>query len=456
MSEASHRSGGTFEASVDDRRPESISLVIPTYNERENIVGVVQRCCDSMKQYDYEVIVVDDDSPDMTWKVAQQMFADNDDIRVVRRRGAAGLATAVLRGFRESSKDACAVIDADLQHPPEKLPQLFEALRNGADIAVGSRYVDGGSIENWSRFRYLVSRGATAIARGAVPSGRSVSDPMSGFFAVQRRQLQSADLEPRGYKILLEVLVKCDWEEVEEVPYVFAERDRGDSKLTPTEYVEFAEHALVLAIDSRGADRIIEPQRATRMVEFAAVGGLGAGINMLVFLIAYSVFRIEYLLAGTLAFLLAVHWNFLGNWLVTFDHPDGDILSQYVTFHAVSIGGFLFYAATLSVGIDVLGLSAIVSNALALGTSATFNFLGSENVAFASSAPSLSAILPTTADSKLRDAVNDAAGSEETVSLEGLDSESDVSRSRVEERSGRSFAVERYDRKEDVLEGNDE
>ena len=237
---------GTHHSSREEQaaasRGRSVSIIIPTYNERENIERVVERCRDALADYRFEIVVVDDDSPDKTWQLVADSYADAETVRIVRRTHESGLATAVSRGFDEASYECCAVIDADLQHPPEKLPELIAAFDDGADIAIGSRHVAGGGVENWSRFRRLVSRGAMAITKLVLPPTRDIADPMSGFFAIRRELIDDVALAPTGYKILLEVLMKCDYERVVEIPYVFTERERGESKLSADEYWEFLEH----------------------------------------------------------------------------------------------------------------------------------------------------------------------------------------------------------------------
>jgi glycosyltransferase involved in cell wall biosynthesis len=235
-------------------RERSVSIIIPTYNERENIERVVERCRDALADYRFEIVVVDDDSPDKTWRLVADSYEDAETVRIVRRTEESGLATAVSRGFDEASYECCAVIDADLQHPPEKLPELIEAFEDGADIAIGSRHVAGGGVENWSRFRRVISRGAMTITKLALPPTRGIADPMSGFFAIRRELIDDVALAPTGYKILLEVLMKCDYEHVVEIPYVFTERERGESKLTPDEYWEFLEHVYRLR-HSAGTNR---------------------------------------------------------------------------------------------------------------------------------------------------------------------------------------------------------
>ncbi|EMA47544.1 polyprenol monophosphomannose synthase [Halococcus saccharolyticus] len=220
----------------------SVSIIIPTYNERENIERVVDRCRAALADYRFEIVVVDDDSPDKTWQLVADAYEGAEAVRIVRRTEESGLATAVSRGFDEATAELCAVIDADLQHPPEKLPALIEAFDTGADIVIGSRHVAGGGVENWSLLRRIVSRGAMTITKLALAPTRGISDPMSGFFAIRREIIDGVALAPTGYKILLEVLMKCEYDRIAEVPYVFTERERGESKLTADEYLGFLAH----------------------------------------------------------------------------------------------------------------------------------------------------------------------------------------------------------------------
>lgn len=224
-------------------RDSGVSVVIPTYNERQNVVPIVEACLDALQSYDTEVIVVDDDSPDDTWKLARQTFATEDRVRVIRRTDEQGLATAVLTGFDAAKHNMLAVIDADFQHPAERLPDLAESIvSTEADIAIGSRYRPGGGIENWTMRRRIVSQCAASLARLFVPEAKETTDPMSGFFAVDRRVLDGADLAPTGYKILLEILSECDVEQVVEVPYTFTDREQGESKAGVFEYARFVNH----------------------------------------------------------------------------------------------------------------------------------------------------------------------------------------------------------------------
>ena len=231
------------------------SLVVPTYNERFNIGPLIGRIEGALKQkpFDFEIIVVDDNSPDETWRRAQEMAREDSHLRVIRREGSRGLATAVVEGWKAAKGEILGVMDADMQHPPELLPDLLDPILMGrADIVIGSRHVSGGSVGKWNLPRRSVSRGASAIAFMMLPQIlRPVRDPMSGFFLVKRVVIDLALLRPTGYKILLEILAKGKYRRVVEVPYVFEERKNGKSKLGPKHYLEFILHLGMLATKAR-------------------------------------------------------------------------------------------------------------------------------------------------------------------------------------------------------------
>lgn len=359
----------------------SVSVIIPTYNEVENICRIIGRVQAALAENPHEIIVVDDNSPDKTWRVAREEHATDASVRVIRRTDEQDLGTAVQRGFEEATNEFCAVIDADLQHPPERLPGFLDAFGPGVDLVIGSRHVPGGGIEGWPAHRHLISRGATWLAKAGVPAARGLSDPMSGFFVVRRSKVESVDLNPRGYKILLEILTKCDIEGVFEHPYTFQERDRGESKLTLAQQLAFVEHLVMLAVVAYGLTAYITPQRAVRAAEFAAIGVTGIVVNSAVFAAAF-LSGVHYLLAGILAFAAAVQWNFVGNWLITFGKPVDALLRKYARFHAVSIAGFAVYTATLHLQIEYLFVPALVANVVAIGGSSVFNFLGTDEFAF--------------------------------------------------------------------------
>lgn len=223
-----------------------LSLVVPTFNERQNLSELVAQLTgllDPELGDDYEIIIVDDDSPDRTWELADELAANRPKLRVIRREGERGLSTAVIRGWQIARGDVLAVIDGDLQHPPEITVQLWRAIQNGADLAVASRHVPGGGVSDWSLARRMLSRGAQVIGLALLPGvlGR-VSDPMSGYFMIRREAIAGAVLHPLGYKILVEVIGRGTVRAVTEIGYVFRERQEGQSKVTWRVYRDYLRH----------------------------------------------------------------------------------------------------------------------------------------------------------------------------------------------------------------------
>lgn len=201
-------------------------LILPTYMEAENIPFVANELRKSLYDYNYEVVVVDDNSPDDTCEIAKKLG-----FNVVVRPKKMGLASAFLEGVQHAEAELIGVMDADLQHPPRALPLMLNEVYNGLDLVVASRYVDGGKIEGWPLHRRLISRVAIALAHLLLPKTRSVQDPVSGFFLVRREVINGTPLKPQGLKILLEILAKGKYDKVTEVPYTFQARKSGKSKL---------------------------------------------------------------------------------------------------------------------------------------------------------------------------------------------------------------------------------
>jgi dolichol-phosphate mannosyltransferase len=241
--------------------PIRLSLVIPTFNEAKNIAEIAGRLTallDPSLGDAYELIVVDDDSPDRTWEITQLLTATYSKLRIVRRVGERGLSSAVIRGWQAARGDVLAVIDADLQHPPEVTLALWTAMERGADLAVASRHVEGGGVSDWSVARRLLSRGAQLLGLLLLPGvlGR-VTDPMSGYFMLRRSAIQGATMHPLGYKILIEVIGRGNIRRIAEVPYVFRERVEGESKVTRKLYVEYLRHLLRLRLSRSPIERFL-------------------------------------------------------------------------------------------------------------------------------------------------------------------------------------------------------
>jgi dolichol-phosphate mannosyltransferase len=222
--------------------PLEVSLVLPTYNERLCLEKLHTRIDQTLSPYRHEVIVVDDSSPDGTADVVRD-FARLGPYRLISRPPKSGLSSAVLEGCHAATGAVVVVMDADGSHPPEQLPALIEAVRTGpVEFALGSRRVPGGSDEGPPVLRWIISRVATLLARPLT----TVHDPMSGFFAVRRDVLSRGTLNPTGFKIALEILVKCQPSPVVEVPFQFGERLAGQSKLGPNIIASYGRHVLRL------------------------------------------------------------------------------------------------------------------------------------------------------------------------------------------------------------------
>jgi dolichol-phosphate mannosyltransferase len=227
-----------------------ISVIIPTYNEALVVEETLRRSAAALRAAgeEFEIVVVDDASADGTAERVESL-AHEIPVRVLRRAGRLGLATAVLDGWASCRGDFLGVLDADLQHPPETLTSLVDAIRQGADLVIGSRYVPGGGTSDWTRMRRFISRTATHMAATVLPLKlAAVGDPMSGIFMIRASALHHAALNPLGYKILLEVIAKAHYKKLVEVPYVFQERERGASKLGPRQYLEYLQHLMRLAL----------------------------------------------------------------------------------------------------------------------------------------------------------------------------------------------------------------
>ena len=349
--------------------------MIPTYNEKPNLGELVSRInavCGS-KDIDAEIVIVDDNSPDGTGAYAEELGKEHD-VKVVHREGKLGLSTAVIEGFDKATGDILVVMDADLSHPPEAIPEMVDRILSGkAQMVVGSRYVKGGSVENWPFYRKLVSKGATLLARGLT----EVKDPMSGFFALERKVIDGVELNPIGYKIGLEILVKGRYERVEEVPITFADRKAGKSKLGASVYLKYIDHCIGLYEHNR-------PWLA-RYIKFAFIGGIGTLINLAVLWTSVEVFFVHYLWAAVLAFVIADTNNFIWNRWWTF-RSKGKVHIQYPQFLLVSIDGLMLnliilktivedLMPALGIGEDRASLYLVIAQIIAIFLVSIFNFI---------------------------------------------------------------------------------
>jgi dolichol-phosphate mannosyltransferase len=209
-----------------------LSIVSPTYNEADNLEPLVKELATVLAGSDYEIVVVDDDSPDLTWRRAEELGRYFPQVRSLRRTRNRGLSSAVIEGFNEARGEMVACMDADLQHDPSILPLMVQELEEGADFAVGSRYVEGGGTGEWSWCRCLSSWTATMLAHMLLHV--NLKDPMSGFFLMRRSDFMKVRnrLDAQGFKIFLEIVARLHPRRIAEVPYTFRTRRFGKSKLS--------------------------------------------------------------------------------------------------------------------------------------------------------------------------------------------------------------------------------
>ena len=320
----------------DARRDETagnargVSIVAPTFREAANIPTLVSRVASSMEAYgaQWELILCDDDSGDGSEDIVL-VLAKALPLHIhVRRNRPRDLSQAVLDGIELARFDRLVVMDADLSHPPEQIPELLAALDSGADMAVGSRYAAGSEIDDsWSRYRTLNSRVATWLARPLTHA----TDPMSGFFACDRRRVpHRTRLAPIGYKIGLELIVRGGLR-VRDVPIRFADRERGSSKLTWRQQVAFLRHLHRLYLCRFGLP--------VRLLSFGIVGASGLLVDTAVYL-GLQWAGTGHLFARFLSFWPAATWNWRLNRTMTFhDRPPAAPLAQWTRFAFSSLLG---------------------------------------------------------------------------------------------------------------------
>jgi dolichol-phosphate mannosyltransferase len=362
------------------------SLVIPTYKERDNIKNVVQvltKLLNGSIPGDYELIIVDDDSPDGTWRVAQSLIPEYPQLRVMRRQGERGLSSAVIRGWQVAGGQVLGVIDGDLQHPPHVLLQLLRAIQEGADLAVASRHVDGGGVSSWSFVRRFLSRGAQILGLIFLPGvlGR-VSDPMSGYFLVKRNSIVGETLNPVGYKILLEVLGRGNIQEIAEVGYVFSERVEGESKVTWKHYLDYLRHLVRLRLTTGHIERLRKRFNfpIVRFLRFGVVGFSGLAVDLTVFHLLRRVVGLGLTRSTIFSAEVAIINNFLWNDIWTFRdisrwQKGGKArLKRFLKFNVICLTGVILQTLIVNFLFNVLNVNEYLAKLIAIAFVVIWNF----------------------------------------------------------------------------------
>lgn len=352
-----------------------VSVVLPTYNERENIEEVLRRLVKSLNGYGeaYEIIVVDDNSPDGTAEAAERIARELGRIKVVKRYGVRGLASAVFEGLRKASGDVVVVMDADLQHPPEMVPSLVSLVHKlNYDIAIASRYARGSRVSGWSFPRRVLSKLGVLLARLLLPEARVTSDPLSGFFALRRDLVPNAVASGRGFKVLLPLLKHALQENptlrVVDVSFTFHPRSRGKSKLGIGTVVSDLLQLLRLS--------------GYRPFRFAAVGSLGTLVNLGAMYLAYKVLGLPYVVGSVVGIEASITFNFTLHEGWTFRERrwrlSSGILRRLAGFHGSSAASILTTFTSAVMFKEVLGVEPLIGQFVGILIGFVLNYTISE------------------------------------------------------------------------------
>jgi dolichol-phosphate mannosyltransferase len=306
-----------------------LSVVVPTFNERDNVAKLYSKLVATLTGIAWEVVFVDDNSPDATWEAVRNLARQDSRVRCIRRIGRRGLSGACIEGILASSAPYAAVMDADLQHDETQLPKMLSLLQGGAaELVVGSRYIEGGSAYSFNRSRAGASALATALAKRVL--GVSIADPMSGFFMIRGDRFEelAPELSTQGFKILLDIVATAHGKlKAVEVPYTFGSRLYGESKLDSMVALDFL--GLVLA-------KFTHDLVSLRFLLFAMVGGAGLFVHLGTLFIALRFFGLPFAGAQAAGAFVAMTSNFILNNFLTYR-------DQRLKGFAILGGLFAFY-----------------------------------------------------------------------------------------------------------------
>jgi len=353
-----------------------ISVILPTYNEAENIKTIIPMLNRLFigEGINGEIIVVDDNSPDGTAVIAQELDKDYP-VQVHVRRDDRGLSKAVIKGFELAKGDICVVMDADLSHPVEKIPEMLKPIiNNKCDMVIGSRNISGGGCEEWPLSRRIISRFAGLMARGVT----DLSDPTSGFMAIRKNTISDIKLDPLGWKIVLEVAVKAN-PRIKEIPIIFTDRMKGESKLNLKTYIDYVRHLWRLySYCHKGF---------SQFVRFCLVGGSGTFIDTFVLVSLVELASFDPRLAAVFAFSTAVIWNYIFNRIWTFEKGrDIKTIHSFVLFIIICIIGLGIRIGVMHLLIMYANMGEspwyILASLLGIVAATIFNFLGSRYLVF--------------------------------------------------------------------------
>ncbi len=364
-----------------------ISIIIPTYNESENIIKILHSIGEILpKSVPTQAIVVDDNSPDGTGKLVEDYLKNvkkmaDYTIEIIHRKAKEGLGSAILKGIQQARGDTIVVMDSDFSHPPQMIPKLIESIKKYQyDIVVASRYIKGGKIQGWSLKRKFMSKFATLIAKKGL--GIDTHDPMSGFFAFKRNIIKELNIDAIGFKFLLEILVKTKGVNIKEIPYTFQNRELGSSKISIKTIFDYFRSVLKLYRYGKPLEKQ-EKRLSVKFLykagRFYTVGASGFIVNYLIsLLLTGGVSDMWYLHANVIGIAASITTNFILNKTWTFGDRDFRVkktISQYGKFVMFSSLGALVQLGMVYFLVDNNSMSYPLALILAVITAAFGNFV---------------------------------------------------------------------------------
>ena len=371
----------------EQKMKEQISIIIPTYNESQNIINILKSIGSNLpKNLLTQAIIVDDNSPDGTGKIVEDYLKNlkkmaNYTIEIIHRKAKDGLGSAILNGIQHAKGDTIVVMDSDFSHPPQIIPKLIDSIKKYQfDIAVASRYIKGGNVQGWSLKRKIMSKFATLIAKKGL--GITTKDPMSGFFAFKKNILNGLNIDAIGYKILLEILVKTKNVTITEIPYTFQDRELGFSKLNLKIILDYYKSVWKLYRYGKPLEK--QEKRSSvkflsKAARFYTVGASGFVVNYLISLLfAGGISDMWYLHATIIGISVSITTNFILNKAWTFSDRDFRIkktLTQYGKFAMFSSLGALVQLGMVYFLVDSIEISYPLALILAVMTAAFGNFV---------------------------------------------------------------------------------
>jgi dolichol-phosphate mannosyltransferase len=403
------------DAALSSSNVVAFSVVIPTYNESENILGLISEIEKNLPSSHFtEIIIVDDNSPDGTGKLVENYIKEekaknekenssnvrNYRVKIVHRTAKNGLIPAILDGVKKSSGKYVLIMDADFSHPPEVIPKMMrEVALNPNSIIIGSRFIEGGKVVGWPQRRKILSMGASSLARLGLNVKR-VKDPMSGFFALPRELIQNISIDTKGYKILLEILVKNKEIAIKEIPYTFTDRQSGKSKMNYNVIVNYGEAIWQLYRHGQKSSQVkISEQVNKKSVQFISkvgryytVGISGLLINYVVsFLLANDVANsirllsnAWYLEASIIGVAISSTSNFFLNKYWTFEDKRFDVgltARQFGSFIAISAIGLSIQISLLYYMVENF-VPYRIALIVAIAVATTINFILNKKFTF--------------------------------------------------------------------------